>query len=145
MEWKVLFLCVERPTNMQLRVSLCRIYCRASFGLLPLISSQSSYDEVPCHFSSPPLASFSFSCCWNCDRRMRVWARDVLSSAVRKPTALSANHDQGATPSFPLVHQLETRYSTTEIKMLPDQRKSEPLLKNTTVKQQFTPAYCQNH
>lgn len=50
--------CTYRPTIMQSRVSLHRIHCSSYFGLLPLLSTQSSYDEVPCHFS-PPSASFS--------------------------------------------------------------------------------------
>lgn len=64
-----------------------------------LLQSPPSGNKVPmmklCVTSPPPhFAPVSPQpCCQNSDRGMRVWARVDLSSAVRKPTALCANHN----------------------------------------------------
>lgn len=89
---------------------MCSIYCSA---LLPLLSSQSSYDEVMCHLTLPPSV---FPCCQNSDRRMKCGQELIFSSAVRKPTALCANHNRKSPPSSPLVQQSGTRFSVKERK-----------------------------
>lgn len=122
-------LCIQDRNNdcishgMGCFVVMCRkTYNPAIRGisLLPLPSSQSSHDEVPCHFSSLsshlPMHPLVFPHCQNSDRRVRLCARGVLSSAVRKPTALCANHNQTAPRSFHLVQQSGTRHSIIERK-----------------------------
>lgn len=57
-----------------------------------------------------------FPCCQNSDRRMKCGQELIFSSAVRKPTALCANHNRRSPPSSPLVQQSGTRFSVKERK-----------------------------
>lgn len=107
-----------RPTIMPSGVSLCRTYCSASLASFldyPHKVTVMKFPVTSTLSSHLPLPALVFPRCQNSDRRVRVLARGVLSSAVKKSTALCASHNHKTPHPFsPLVHQLGTLYSITE-------------------------------
>lgn len=119
---------------MQSGVSLYKIYCGASLAFFLYYPHKVAMMQVTRHFSCLPLSASVFLHCQNSDKTVRVLARGVLSSAVRQPTALCANHNQRAPPLLSFSPPIGDKiYDHREKNYLI----RESLLKDTTDCQQF--------